>query len=246
LLQTLQARGYTFRQHLEEEGWGMRKPTVVDLSDAQRKALAQGGIATLKDTLDSEDKYSFPAFDITDPLAVTPDVVLSRDGRPAALVVAPASEPDLWKLAEDIVDKIATRHGVKLSLVDDREAAPDLLAAQHLVVVGGSHRNRLALALALRHQTFFLDAGVPGEDGWTVTTHCGLHASGHNVVQIAASGASRAAALQCLLDAVSVESHGPILRHTHRIEPGRIMKAHFPSWEAFTAGLPRLLPQLQG
>jgi len=246
LYETLHHRGYTFRQHLEEEGWTRRKPTVVDLDDKQREALERGGVQGFKETLDQKDLWSFPALDIEEPLPLQPDLTLALERQPITSVVAPGADPDLQLMAQDLVDALAEQFDVHLPLIDDGAAGTDLLRSQHLILVGGSHQNRLALTLALRHQTLFVDASVPGDDGWVVTTHVGLRPSGHNVAQITASPSHRQTAVECLLDSVAVEENRLILRSTHRIQQGTTMRAHFPSWETYVAGLPGRLPQLQG
>ena len=246
LCEAMRKRGYAFRQHLEEEGWTLRAPTAVDLGEEQRAALEQGGVQGLREVLDRQGQWSFPALDIEVPSALQPDLVLVRGGQPATAVVAPGGDAQLWEMARELVDAIDARCAVKLPLIDAGEAKADLLETQHLVVVGGAHQNRLALELALRHQTFFVDASVPGEDGWVVTTHAGLHASGHNIAQIAAPTEHWRAALGCLLDGMAAEGDSLILRYTHRLQPGTVMEGHFPSWEKFTARLPGQLPQLQG
>jgi len=52
LYDAMKMRGYTFRQHLEEECWGWQEPTVVDLDTVQRDALKHGGVKGLKEHLD--------------------------------------------------------------------------------------------------------------------------------------------------------------------------------------------------
>ena len=162
------------------------------------------------------------------------------------MVVAPGGESRLAALARELVRSVEERYGLRLPLVDDTTAGIELLDRYHLIVVGGSHENRLALKLALRYHTFFLDAGVPGEDGWAVTTHTGLHPAGHNVLQLTASPEHEASVLSLVLEAIAREGNRLILRHIHRIGPGREMAASLPAWERFTADLPRRLPQLEG
>ena len=89
LYETLRQRGYCFRQHLEEEGWTVRKLSVVDLDDAQRTALEEGGVEALKQVLDGQGLWSFPAVDIDAPLPRQRDVLLAQGGnRPPRLLRA--------------------------------------------------------------------------------------------------------------------------------------------------------------
>jgi hypothetical protein len=47
-------------------------------------------------------------------------------------------------------------------------------------------------------------------------------------------------------EALAATDDGLRLRYVHRLQPGAVMATHFPSWETFTAGLPRRIIQLQG
>ena len=252
LCEAMKKRGYTFRQHVEEESWGWRKPIVLDLDIMQREALEREGIPGLKAVIAERiyrpawGLWTFPDFEIERPLPRRPDLLLAEGGRDTATVIAPRGDAALWTMAADWVDAVRGRYGVSLPLLGDDEAPPALLESRDLILFGGSHRNMLALDLALRLRTFFVDATVPGDDGWVVTTHCGVHASGHNVVQIAAPASRRGQVLRTLSDAVAVENGTIVLRHIHRIVPGERMAAHFPSWEKFAAALPGRLPQLAG
>ncbi len=243
LHEALTQRGYCFRQHLEEEGWTVRKLTVVDLDDAQCDALEKGGVEGLREALDKQNLWPFPALDIDAPLPRRRDVLLAEGGRPTATVVAADSGREI---AQAFVTTVAERSGVNLPLLGDTEADPSLLETGHIVVFGGADENRLAMDLALRFQTFFADAIVPGEDGWVVTTHLGLDGSGHAVVQVAASESCRDEALACLREALSGGGSQVVLRHTHRVSPGHEMREHFPEWEAYASGLPRRVPRYQG
>ena len=243
LHEMLQQRGYGFRQHLEEEGWTARKLTVVDLDEAQRAALEAEGAKGLKKALDVQGLWSFPALDIAAPLPRTRDVLLADGGEPAATVVPGDADRET---AQAFVDAVAERLGVRLPLLADTEAGPDLLGTGHVIVFGGAHENRLAMDLALRYQTFFADAVVPGEGGWVATTHLGLDGSGHAVAQVAASEACRKEALAFLLEALSGDANQVVLRHMHRVSPGSDMREHFPGWERFASGLPRRLPRFEG
>jgi len=164
LHEVLQRRGYPFRQHLEEEGWTRRKLTVVDLDDAQRVALEREGVRGLREVMEEQGLWSFPAVDIENPLPVQPDLILVQKGRPSATVVVPESDPDLQEIARNLVDGVEHRFGLRMPLLNDAEVDLGLLKSQHLIVVGGSHQNRLAMEMALRYQTCFVDASVPPAD----------------------------------------------------------------------------------
>ena len=237
--------GYAFRQHLEEEGWGARKLTVIDLENSQREALEQRGLPGLKEVLQQQNTWTFPAFDIEKPLPRRRDLTLAQQKKAVASVIASTTDDAARRLAEQLVDAVEKQFGVRLPIVDDRRATNELLAEQELIVVGGAHENSLALSLALRHQILFVDASVPGEDGWVVTTHNGLHPSGHSFAQLSGAASAHAAMIQCFLDAVTENAGDLIARHTHRIEPGTAMREHLPSWEDYAASLPARLPQLR-
>jgi hypothetical protein len=246
LHEVLQLRGYPFRQHLEEEGWTRRKLTVVDLDDSQRAALERDGINGLKQVLDRQGLWSFPALDIEIPLPIQPDVVLAQDGCPTAAVVAPGAAGVDNQMAHEFIDTVHQQFDVRLTLLEDSKADLSLVRSQHIIVFGGSHENQFAMNMALRYQACFVDATVPGGDGWVATTHVGLNASGHNVAQIAASPSRSHEALAHVLQNVAIEGDRVILRHTHTLSPGREMREYLPSWEEFTADLPKSVPQLQG
>jgi len=245
LLRVLRDRGYQFRQHLEEESWTARKLTVVDLDESQSRALELGGVTGLERKLRGDGLWSFPAMDIAAPLKPEADLVLAEGTEPASVMVAPG-DGRLRDLARAIAEEVHRRSGAQLQVVDDREADLGLLASQHVIVVGGSHESRWSMDLALRHQTGFVDATVPGDDGWVVTTHVGLDGSGHNVAQIAAGPSHQDEVLAYLLDAIDRENGRTILSCTHRVAPGSEMRDHFPSWEEFVTSLPKGMVQLEG
>lgn len=252
LHEVLKKRGYEFRQHIEEEGWGWRKPTVIDLDMIQQDALKWGGVPGLQKAVDEQlyrpawGLFTFPSLDIQEPLPRNPNLLLARNGISTASIIAPMTNPGLWELAFKFADMLKIRHGIELPILDELEASPELLEKQHLIIFGGSHQNRLALDFALRYRTFFIDASVPGDDGWGVTTHCGIHTSGNNIIQLTAPDAHQATVLQLLNDGVCARGSELILHHIHRISPGKVMSSHFPSWESFTAGLVKRISQLEG
>jgi hypothetical protein len=251
LHKAMKKRGYEFRQHLEEQSWGWHEPTVVDMNTQQRDALKHGGAQGLKEFMNQQlyrpawGLWTFPAMDIEELLPIQPDLVLAQNGCPATVVVAPQEDEFLWSCACEWVESVKGKYAVDLQLQPDTDATPDLLDKQHLIVFGGAHQNRLALALALRYRTFFLDASVPGEDGYAVATHTGIHKSGHNVMQVVASREHWATVKELMLNGVVTDEETAILRHIHQIKHGEMMTANFPAWEAFTAGLPSRLPQLK-
>jgi len=246
LYEALQKHGYFFRQHLEEEGWTRRKLTVVDLDDTQRAVLESDGMDGLKHILDRQGLWSFPALDIEKPLPIQPDVILGQHGSPTATIVASSSGGILSQIAHEFIDVVRQRFGVRLTLLDDSEADLNLLQSQHVILFGGSHENDFAMEMALRYQACFVDATVPGDDGWVATTHVGLSASDHNVVQIAASPSRSNEALMCMLQNVGNEGNRIVLGHTHHVSPGKELRTHLPSWEEFIVGLPKSIPQLLG
>lgn len=253
LLDFMEKRGYSFRLHLEEEGWTWFEPTVVDLPRNFMDELHYGGIEGLRKALEQRlyrppsGLWLFPSPEIEAPLPRRTNLVLARGTESSAAVVAPSGASDLGDLARAWVAAIEQRFGVALPLVDDTTVTFDALASRDLVVFGGSHQNRLALELAQRGRNLFVDAAVPGDDGWVVTTHRGLHASGHAVLQVAAGTEHREEVLALLLENLARHDDGELRRaHVHRIRPGRAMAARFPSWQEFCATLPTRLRQLQG
>jgi hypothetical protein len=252
LYDVLKKRGYTFRQHLEEEGWGWFTPTVVDMDVYQRDALKHGGINGLKKYLDGKvyrppwGLWTFPALDIEAPLPRHPDLVLARGGKAIAQIVAPRRNKLLWAMAGEFARAVWNQCRLKLTVTDEVDAGTELLEKKGLVLFGGSHENKLAMKLALRHRTFFVDAGVPGEGGWIVTTHAGLNTAGNNVLQVTAGAEHRKKVMQVMINALATDGDDLLMRHIHCIGHGREMAKHFPSWDAFVAGLPKRIYQFQG
>ncbi|MEK7396454.1 MAG: hypothetical protein AAB116_05915, partial [Candidatus Poribacteria bacterium] len=246
LYEILKSRGYSFRQHLEEESWTRRKLTVVDLDDSQRSALEHGGVNSLKEIMDRQGLWSFPAMDIEKPLPIQPNVILAQDRQIKAIVVAPKIEGEIKQMAHKFINAIFQQFGIRLILFDDKEADLSLLQSHHIVLFGGSHENQFAMDMALRYQTCFVDATVPGDDGWIVTTHVNLDGSVHNIAQITASPSQCQEALTYILQNIVSKDGQIILRHTHYIYPGRDMREYLPSWEKFSADLPKSIQQLQG
>ena len=245
LFEAMKRRGYAFRQHLEEEGWTRRKLTVVDLDEEQQKALGTGGLDGLRKVLEQQGLWTFPAFDIQKVLPAQRDLVLAQNGKPAAAIVAPASG-HLFEAAKAFNQALSQQFDIRLPIYSDTEADLALLETQHIMLFGGSHENRLAMDVALRYQTGFVDATIPGDGGWVVTTHTGLDASGHNICQVAASPSLVKDAMACLTKNLASEDTQIILHYVHRIEQGQTMRTHFPAWEDFVAGMPGRVPRFQG
>jgi hypothetical protein len=246
LLDAMQVRGYSFRQHLEEAGWTARKLTVVDLEDEQRKALEAGGIEGLRRMLEKQGKWTFPALDIEEVLPIEVEAVLAQDGVVCVAVVVPAGDAELERLGRELVEQIEKRFGVRFPLCSDGEVELASLESRHLLVVGGAHQNRLAMELALRCQTGFVDAVVPGDGGWVVTSHVGLDGSGNDVIQIAASPEHRGKAVEYLLEGLSGDRDRLGLRRRHCIEQGEKMRRHLPDWERYASRLPGRIICLEG
>ncbi len=236
----LRSRGYAFRRHLEEVGWTQRQPTVVDLTEAQREALARDGLAGLRRVLAEDGSYTFPALEITEPLPLRRQVQLR-----SAAVVAPAPGDPLRQLADRFVAGVAARVGVTLPVLDADATGWEILQERDVVLFGGAHDNACSLAMALRYQTLYLDATLPGDGGWAVTTLTGLDPAGTVAVQLTASPEHLDAALDKLLAAVTVIDGAAVVDHVHTIVPGALMRAHFPNWDQFTGAMPSRLPQLK-
>ncbi len=252
LLDALKKRGYSFRLHIEEEGWGWFIPTVVDLPRVYADVLHHEGIAGLRKELDrrlyrpSSGLWLFPSLEIEVPVPRRADLVLAKGQEALATVVVPAGKTSLGALAQEWVAAVEKRFGIALPIVDEAALSFAALKSRDLVVFGGSHQNQLALELALRARTLFVDAEVPGDDGWVVTTHCGLHASGHVVLQVAAAAEHRAEVLEILLEGIALQDGELRLAHVHRIQPSRAMAARFPSWKTFADSLPARIVQFLG
>ena len=246
LYEAMKRRGYAFRQHLEEAGWTARKLTVVDLSEEQRDAFGRGGTAALKSVLERDGLWSFPAMDIEAPLSAMREIVLSDRDRLTARVAAPKGVPALWEMAERFVREVTRRFGISLDLVNDADLSHEVLADGHLILFGGGHDSALARNLALRYQTFFVDAAIPGPGGWVVTTHAALDTSGHSVLQAWADVDRVNGAMGCLLAAIEQDGDRVVARRTHTIQQGHDMRAGFPTWASFAEGLPMGLPKHVG
>ena len=237
----LRDRGYPIRQHLEEEGWTRRKLTVVDLDTQLEAEFEANGVEGLRRALAARDQFSFPALDIEAPLPRCSRVSLgSGSGDRAtcqAVVVVPAGNQVLAGVAGDLVDALARRWGCQLPVQVDDGLHASHIVSRPRIVLGGAHENPLALDLAMRYQTFFLDASAPGDDGWAVTTHLGLAADAPEVIQLVAGPGRTEEAVACLQNAVADEGGDPHLRPVHEISPGAHLREHLPSWADFTTGL---------
>ena len=130
LYEVLKKRGYTIRQHVEEEMWGARKPTVIDLDRLHRQYLEEGGIEALKKKLDSQiyrppwGLFTFPALDIESPVPQRRDLLLARNGVSATSVVAPRNNPLLWAMARELVETVKDRHGAHDLPLNRRRVRP--------------------------------------------------------------------------------------------------------------------------
>lgn len=244
LLATLARYGYAMRQHLQEEGWGARKLTVIDLTDDYRRALRERGLLGLQRALALHNRRCFPAVEITSPQPQE-SVVLARAGQIGACVIVPRDHAAYQNFARQLITAVTQRTGVQLEALDDQADPMALLQRRSLILLGGAHENRAAMGLALRIRTGFVDASVPGDDGWIVTTHAGLSGAGNAVLQIATGPEHQAAALATVLDALQQTAGDVHLRHVHRVQHGAALRARFPSWETFTANLPQTIGQLK-
>ncbi len=233
MLHILRERGYAIRQHLPEEVWTRRKRTVVDLDDHQRALLEAKGPEALTASLKAEGSWTFPAFDIDAPLPRATGIDLARGGRVAACVVVPQEDPELLGIAAELVSEVSRHCGVELPVKSDQRVNPEAFGEQPLILVGGSDRNRLSLALALRYQTGFVDAAIPGDDGWVVTTHLGLAVSGAGVAQISAGPKGQHAAIDRFMASIVQQGESVRLRPVHDIHPGPRLRAHLKTWEDF-------------
>jgi hypothetical protein len=232
LQNALTDHGYSFRQHLEEEGWTARKLTVVDLDEEQVRALEKDGVDGLKKLLDTQGIWAFPSLEISAALPRQSHIRLITGGKAAATVIA---SENTRSAAKAFVVAVNEKYGQELPLIEDTHASLDLLLSKDVILFGGSHQSRFAMELALRYQTCFIDAGVPGDDGWAITTHVGLVASGHNVVQIAASNSTESEALAYLLGNLEGNGNNLEMPFLHRISMGSEMKENFPGWEEFAS-----------
>lgn len=243
LSRALCSRGYPIRQHLEEEGWTRRKLTVVDLDDELHAAHRGDGIEGLKGALAARGQFSFPSLDIDAPPPRRSQIVLAAgvgsNTACQAAVVVPTRHQVLGGIANDLAAAIARRWGCQLPIRADDEAHASEADSRPLIMLGGAHQNRLALDLAMRYQTFFLDAAAPGDDGWAVTTHVGLTDDTPGVVQLVAGPGRAEEAVTCLLEAIDVEDGSLGVRPVHEISPGAYPREHLPSWTDFATGLTR-------
>lgn len=242
--------GYNFRFHQEELGWFC--VNVVDMDPVMADALKYHGLEGLREELGERlyrppwGVWTFPCFDIEEPVPARPDIELAVAGKAVATIVVPRDDQPLADFAETWRNGLKERFGAELPVVKDDEATVELLDEGDVVVFGGSRQNRFALDLALRYRTFFIDAEFPGRDGWVVTTHAGFHVSGHNALQTAFDVNRAAEALACMNEAVVEEGGRLILKRVHRVQQGKDFASLFPSWKEFADSLPKRLPRLQG
>ena len=235
LSQILQARGYPIRQHLDEEGWTLRKRTVVDLDTELEEACKTGGENGLRQVLAARGQFSFPALDIEAPLPRQSHLVLAGGGGMETAIAAPPGHEGLWDLAGRLAAAFAQRWGRTLPILEAAEGQLAEVARRPLILLGGAHQSRLALALAMRYQTCFLDNAWPGPQGWAVTTHLGLEGSAPGVVQLSADPARAEDAVSCFLEAVYEEGGRLCLHPLHAVSPG----LQLVPWSGFAADLAR-------
>ena len=131
------------------------------------------------------------------------------------------------------VDAIAESYGHELPLIDDEDASLDLLSSGHIILFGGSHKSRFAMELALRYQTCSVDATVPGDDGWAVTTHVGLGSCSHCVTQISTSESTTQDTLEYVIESLQADGNSLEMPILHHMSMGSEMLTHFPGWEEF-------------
>lgn len=231
-------KGYTFRQHLEEQGWGMRALTVVDLSADQEAALRQRGAAGLQEELRKTGQYSFPATDITAVPAIRNWI--SLDARAMPLVV---TADELAEVAAKTIARIKGVTGVELKVVADGDADLGMLQHSDVILFGGAHQSKFGRDFALRYQTAAFDGVVPGPGGWAVTTHVGIEGNGNLLLQVVADKDSAAAATAALMAALETEKGAaPRFRWQHLVTPGPEMAAALTTWESYVASFPERLP----
>ena len=218
---------------------------MVDLSDDQQAALDDGGSEGLNQALEADGLWAFPSTEITEPLPRQTHVVIAEGGRQRAAVVVPATGP-AHDLATRFVKAMRKDHGVEMEVTDAAAATHSLLASEDVILFGGSHENPCAMNMAMRYQTLFVDAAVPGDGGWVVATLTGLDPSGHAAVQVSASDEKADAAFAALMASVKVDGVRVVVESVHQIEMGPVMRERWTPWETFTGSITGGIVQLKG
>ncbi|MBN1673245.1 MAG: heparinase II/III family protein [Kiritimatiellae bacterium] len=201
--------GVKIRKHIREvHSWTRRVPTVVDLDEAERAMLESRSEQALDAYLRKKGCFAYPALDINAVREISRATVTVRNGTPAARIVCPPDVPVLKRLANALRRHIERQAGVALPIVRDSGRARLSPSSLNLIVLGGSHENRLARRLAF-HGVSYADQGVPGPGGCLVNTVPAFYKTRGNIVLIAADRSSAAEAVrflseshQCLSDGV--------------------------------------------
>lgn len=247
LHEILEKRGYKFRQNIgEHKGWGWFEVNVMELSKRQDGALKIGGVDALKKEMDKYGLWSYPSTDIKEPLELRPDILLSQNGKTNVKLVVSKNNKYLLSFTEKLCELLKNECDVSLEIIDDKNADSNLIDSSDLILIGGSHENRLALKYALLYQTFFLDANVPGDGGYAVTVHTGFNMEKHNILQIAVTSGSEDDVLACVKGVIEKKDSDVYIKNTHVIKQGKVMKENFPSWKEFVDPLPDSSVRMKG
>lgn len=202
----LKSKGYFPRKHIEEEGWGLFKNTVVDLDGSERTL----DFPALRERLKKNGEWLFPPGETERPAPL--DMAI-RLGRAQAVVPAGVSHP-MRRLAERWREELLRRHGISVAFVSDTEAVP----GQPLIVFGGAHENAFTRRMAVRCLFGVADASVPGNDGWLASTVCTL--AGETALFVTGAENRWEELLSYLFAQTSRDGAGVSIAACHRIEFG--------------------------
>ena len=114
------------------------------------------------------------------------DTVLSRDGRPEAVVVAPSTPPEWAAFARRLAVAANAEVVDEADALDRASALRQDLRAKHLVLLGKATNNRAIFRLYAR-ELAACDDRYPGRGGWVVRTICDLHGTGKNAIVVGCS-----------------------------------------------------------
>ncbi|NPV47048.1 MAG: PQQ-like beta-propeller repeat protein [Armatimonadetes bacterium] len=123
--------------------------------------------------------------DITEAHELTPDTVLVAEGRPAGVILTPAT-PEWAAAGHDLAGAIEQATGARLEVRAGDAVSNEDLASTHAVLLGNVANNR-AFLYPYTHDQTYADGVFPGAGGYELRTAQDPFGTGHNLITIGAS-----------------------------------------------------------
>jgi len=185
--------------------------------------------------------FAFPALDISAARPINRRTSLVSNGQPRAAIVCSTDNSFLCRLAADLQSCIETRAGVRLPIRADTDIEFGDGRGTNLIILGGSHQNRLARSLGYHH-LFHADRSMPGRGGYLIHTLHGLFNDGSNQIGVACDEGSRETVVSRVRDGVEQAEPGQwTLKRLHAVQAGNEAAGEVqPADVAFRAVVPGL------